>query len=372
VRSFAGESVVTRDLEDHSELRKMVAQLFSRRTITGYLEIINSLCIKTVHNITNSPNQKIDTYPIAKSFALDVAGKVFAGIDNSGQDKLMTDALAAMLDQGNTVLPLPIPGTTYYRAIRGRNYANRFFRRQIPRRRESEEKDFFTHLCSAENDEGERLSDDDVVDNVIGVMIAGHDTSTIAIVALLVELAKHPERQTQLAAECQAIFTRTGSETLPASEQSTLANIDLYVKEVLRIHTPLRYLQRRLTDAFTFDGHTIPTNSNVIVGLHHTHQNNDYFENPKRFFPERFADNSPLKKIPPYAWAPFGKGAHLCIGMQFVMLEIKAFLYHFLLKYQVDVEQEYELKLAGLPVSKPVDGVPLKLSERRQVAGADR
>ena len=364
LRAFAGSSVVTRDLKDHSELRKIVAQSFSRTAITGYLEEINSLCFKSLNSIPNPADQEIHIYPLVKSFALGVATKVFSGIDYDSSESRMSAALEAILELSNAKLPLLVPGTIYYRGTRGRAYVEHYFRKLIPVRRETQANDLFTHLCTAENDAGERLSDDDVIDNVIGAMIAGHDTSTIAIVALLVELAKSPERQNKLAEECQAIFDRSGERALPSSEINTLPDIDLCVKEILRLYTPIRYIQRRLTENFTFREHQIPANSNVIVGIYHSHLNGVYFEHPTRFFPERFGNDSNFKKIPPYAWTPFGKGAHLCIGMQFAMLEIKAFIYQLLLSYKIDIAPDYHFQLAGLPVSKPTDGVPLRLSKR--------
>jgi len=358
--------VVTRDLKDHSELRKTMASSFSRAAVTGYLRDINSLCSKSLDSVQTQDNEEIQVYPLAKSFALGVAFKVFAGINAVDNDLRMSRALAAILNLSNAKLPLPIPGTTYYRGIRGRAYAEHHFRRLIPLRREAKGSDLFTHLCTSENDAGERLSDDDVIDNVIGAMIAGHDTSTIAIVALMVELAKSPERQNQLVEKCRAIYERTGETALCASEAAALTDIDCCVKEVLRLHTPIRLIQRRLTQDFSFEGHRIPANSNVLLSVYHNHLNGEYFEHPTRFLPERFSDESKFKKIPPYAWAPFGKGAHVCIGMQFAMLEIKAFMYQLLLRYKIGIDPDYQFRISGLPVSKPVNGVPLKLTIRTQ------
>jgi len=103
-----------------------------------------------------------------------------------------------------------------------------------------------------------------------------------------------------------------------------------------------------------------------LLSVYHNHLNGEYFEHPTRFLPERFSDESEFKKIPPYAWAPFGKGAHVCIGMQFAMLEIKAFMYQLLLRYKIGIDPDYQFRISGLPVSKPVNGVPLKLTIRTQ------
>ncbi|MFC3121435.1 cytochrome P450 [Agaribacter flavus] len=70
-------------------------------------------------------------------------------------------------------------------------------------------------------------------------------------------------------------------------------------------------------------------------------------------------------KIPPYAWVPFGHGAHLCLGMKFATLEIKAFIYQILLHYEIALTANYAFSISGLPVAKPTDDVPLVFCERK-------
>lgn len=368
LRAFAGESIVTRDLDDHAQLRKIISPIFSRQALINYLYDINKLAKKSLDQIPAYKKKdviNVPTYPLVKSFAFTVASKVLMGMDDDFNHKTILDALTAILNLSNAKVPLPIPSTTYWKGMRGRAFMESYFRRLIPVKRESKDGDLFSQLCLSENECGERLSDKDVVDNLIGVMIAGHDTSTIAIVALLVELAKSPKRQAVIAAACDEIFERTGKRDLPFEELNTMSMVDLYVKEVLRRYTPIRYIQRRTTDGFTFNGYTIPANANVIIGLHHTHMNSKYFERPEQFLPERFSQNTPFTQIPAYAWAPFGHGAHACIGMKFTLLEIKAFLYQILLHYEVKIKPGDDFRLAGLPVAKPVNDVPLTFVARR-------
>ena len=364
IKMFVGDSVATRDFEDHAELRKLISQPFSGSAMPDYLARINENCDKHFKKMVYHRNNEVQFYPFVKALALDIAADVFAGIELGSEAGKMNKSLQQILNLVNAKIPIPLPGTVVAKGLKGRSYADGYFRSLIPSRRESKSTDLFTRLCIAENDLGERLNDQDIIDNVIGAMIAGHDTSTIAMTALAYELAKSPDRQSKLAAKCETIHQQTGAKFLKHSDLSQLGEIDLYIKEVLRMYTPVRYIQRRLVKDFEFKGHKLFANTNVILAIHQTHLSRECFEHPERFYPERFGNNSKYSKIPNYAWAPFGKGAHLCIGMQFAMLEIKALLYHLLINYEIQLPTNHSLEMSGIPVSKPKGNVPLVLKPR--------
>lgn len=192
-------------------------------------------------------------------------------------------------------------------------------------------------------------------------MIAGHDTTTVAISAMVYELARHPEWQERVSADCERAICESPDETVSFEAAAGLASVEWCAKEVLRLYTPVRYVQRRAVCKFEFEGHRIPKNATILLSMHHTHHDSKYFESPETFRPERFAPSESRKTFDPDAWAPFGKGPHVCLGMGFALLEIKAFFCSLLTKFRLDLPHAYSLKVEGLPVSMPTNGVPVRL-----------
>lgn len=367
-----GQAVVTRDFEDHYELRQLLARSFTPTALEGYFEAITELTRGLMSELVSTRDPQVEIYPRVKQYALRIAGRVFAGLDLGPEQARMNAGLKAILELPSARIPLRLPGGVYDRGMRGLSYANGYFASRVAGRREGHGDDLFTRLCRAENDRGERLSEREVVDNVVGAMIAGHDTSTIAMAALAYELARNPDWQERLRADCSRALAASGGDALSFEQAGTLTSVEWCVKEVLRLYTPVRYIGRRSIEAFEFEGQPVPKNTAILISIHHTHHDPSYFQQPEQFRPDRFGPEQ-IREFDPYAWAPFGKGAHLCLGMRFAMLEIKAFLCALLTRFQLNPCSEasgraYRLKVEGLPVSKPTDGVPIRLTPLANVA----
>jgi cytochrome P450 len=192
-------------------------------------------------------------------------------------------------------------------------------------------------------------------------LVPGHDTTTVAIAALAYEFARHPEWQERVRKDCERAIQASKTETLSQEAAAGLDRLDWCANEVLRLYSPVRYVQRRVVSEFEFEGHRIPKNSSILLSMHHTHHDSTYFESPEQFCPDRFAPSPSGRSIDPDAWAPFGKGPHVCLGMGFSLLEIKAFFCSMLPKVRLELPHDYSLKVEGLPVSMPNSSIPIRL-----------
>lgn len=115
-------------------------------------------------------------------------------------------------------------------------------------------------------------------------------------------------------------------------------------------------------------GHYLPKNTFTLLMPQFTHNMHEYFPNPERFDPERFSEDRREDQGHLYAWAPFGGGAHKCIGMYFAGLEVKAILHQMLLRFRWDVEPGYEARFDFRPLPVPTDGLPVRLHRRGATA----
>lgn len=354
-----GDSIVTRDFDDHYELRRLVAGAFSPGALQRYLDVIHDIVARHMSALPRAGGV-VPVYPFAKRIALTIAANVFAGLDLGDDPERITDALAAVLAMPGLRMRLPIPGTAYRHALRERARVQAFFAARVGERRHGTSADLFSLLCRAENERGERLADAEIVDNVVGAMIAGHDTSTIAMASLAWELARNPAWQERLRQE--AANARAGSGRISFAGAAGLVTVEWCVNEVLRLYTPIRYIGRRTVADCQFAGKTIPANTDVLLSVHHAHHDAGHFSEPESFRPERFSGRDDSLGFDPHGFAPFGSGAHRCLGIAFAMLEIKVFVSALLARYRVEPCDEAPLRVEGLPVSKPTTAVPLRLS----------
>jgi cytochrome P450 len=182
----------------------------------------------------------------------------------------------------------------------------------IQRRRSAEPRDdLLGHLIAS------GLEDGCIRDQMLTMLIAGHDTSTALLAWTFYLLGKHPEDYGRLEAELDAALQ--GRPPLaPAGWQPHF--LDEVIKETLRLYPPIHLGSRRVAENIAIDGHPIPQGERLIYSIYLTHRDPAVWEDPNGFRPERFAQG---RKQPPFAYVPFGGGPRACIGAAFGQAEAR-------------------------------------------------
>ena len=220
----------------------------------------------------------------------------------------------------------------------------------------------FSVLCHAEDEDGQRFTDDDIVAHMIFVMMAAHDTSTSTMTTMAYHLAANPEWQER----CRDESARIGDGPLDIEALEKLETYDLVINESLRMTTPLPMNFRRAVRDIDLLGYYIPAGTDVVTWPSMNHRLPELWTDPEKFDPDRFAEPRSEHKRHRYAFAPFGGGAHKCIGMVFGQLEIKTVMHRLLRKYRLElVRPGYKPRYdyGGMPV--PIDGMPIVLRPLR-------
>ena len=232
-----------------------------------------------------------------------------------------------------------------------------FFRSRIAERRKAPAPDLFTSICSEGSSDS--LCNDEIVDNMIGLLVAAYETTASTMMMMVCALASYPEWQERLRAE----LAETGaSEHVRFETLGELTLTDSVMNETLRLHPPLPFMPRRALRAFEFEGHLIPENAAIIISPRFIHRMPSIYPNPDAFEPERFASPRAEDKVHSCAWIPFGKGPHTCMGMHFARMEVKSFFAHLLARFRIAVSEERELKMSYVPVHGPAGkGLPVRL-----------
>jgi cytochrome P450 len=185
----------------------------------------------------------------------------------------------------------------------------------IQSRRNAEQRDdLLGHLIAAD------LDDERILDQMLTMLIAGHDTSTALLAWTFYLLGMNPEIYSQLQTE----LDRSLQEQLPATPAGWQPPLlDEIIKECLRLYPPIHLGNRRVAESIDFDGHDVPAGERLIYSIYLTHRDPDTWEAPEEFKPERFAHG---RKHPPFAYVPFGGGPRACIGAAFGQAEARLVL----------------------------------------------
>jgi cytochrome P450 len=300
---------------------------------------------------------KRQMFPLLKQLTLDLAASVFMGVELGRSAAKLNRAFVATVEASMALVRIAIPGLKMWRGVRGRNVLVERFRSLLPEKRATHTSDFFSEFCHAQSEEGERFTDEEIVDHMIFLMMAAHDTTTSTLTTMMYLLARHPEWQERLRTNAIAL----GKRQLEYDDLDRLDDLTWVMREALRLTPPLTSMPRMCTRDTEFQGFLIPAGTMVGVYPIHVHYMPSLWTDPQRFDPERFSPARQEDKRHPFAWTPFGGGAHMCIGQHFATLQVKAIMHQLLLCYRWSIAPGYVLPYQLVPIAKPRDGLPVTL-----------
>jgi len=348
--------LLLRDGEDHKHHRKIMHTAFTRPALRSYAERMGPMIASRLDDWDEGGATR-SAFAAYKALTLDIAASIFVGVELAAGTASMNRAFEAMVAASMSRIRLPIPGLEFQRGLSGREWLIGFFKDLLPKRRASEGADMLARLCRAETEEGHRFGDQEIIDHMIFLMMAAHDTTTSTLTSMTYELARHPAWQERLREESRAL----GSEPPSFEELDRLTGIGMVLKETLRRYPPLPVIPRVATADFEFGGYRIPARSMVVVSPIHTHHMEEWWDDPFRFDPERFAEDRAEFEGHSHRWIPFGGGGHHCIGFRFAETQVKLVMHQLLQRYRWSVPAGYRMPVQQAPISKPRDGLPIRL-----------
>jgi len=345
------------DFDEHKAHRHIMTAAFKTGPMKGYLDRLNDdipLRIKAWGD-----TGKFDFYPAIKKLSLDMATTVFLGLEPGPDSKKINKALTDMVSASMGLVRVPLPGTLMRKGIQGRKFMVEFLDTLIPERREKQGTDIFTRLCQAEDDEGNKFTNQEIIDHMIFLWMAAHDTITSSVTTLVYELGRNRDWQAKLRAEINELGLNDGR--LPYELLNKLVLTDYAFKEALRMNPPVPAMPRQTVREVEFGGYRIPKGTIVGIGTVATHRSTDLWNEPEKFDPMRFSPEGGGNDRHRYAWIPFGGGAHMCVGLHFAYMQAKVIMTHLLPHYDIVLPEGYETKFQIVPLIKPLDGLPVTL-----------
>jgi cytochrome P450 len=346
------------DFDEHRLHRRALSVAFKSGPMQSYLNELNGGIARGIARWPRGLEVKF--YPLVKQLTLDLAATSFLGGELGAELETIKRAFIAMLAASIAVIRVPLPGTRMQRGLQGRALLVGYFDRQISVRRERGGEDLFSHLCRATWDDGSLLSATDIVNHMIFLMLAAHDTLTSSFTSLVYRLAANPDWQEKLRAELRKLGV-TANEPLPFDRLDDLPLAEMAFKEAMRLAPPVPSLPRRTMRDFEFKGFQIPAGTNVNINPLYTHLMSDIWHEPDRYDPMRFEPEAARGRHK-FSYVPFGGGAHMCLGLNFAYMQAKCFTWHFLNNVRVTVASDYRPKWNMWPIPYPRDGLSVTLS----------
>jgi cytochrome P450 family 135 len=307
-------SVLLLDDDAHREQRRLLMPPFRGNQLASYADTMTAVAQA---EIARWPRGKpVRLHPRMQALTLEVILRAVFGL--SAGTRL--DQLRAELVQTLTAISgtagqlLMVLGPRRVRATLTRKLFRRVDRllyAEIDERRAADHLDdrgdVLSILLQARHEDGRPMSDVEIRDELVTLLVAGHDTTATALSWVVERLVRHPDHQARLTKE------------IHAGEQQFC---DAVVKETLRLRPVLSLVARRLKAPMEIGGVRLPTGVTVVPSIYLMHRRPDIYPDPERFRPERFVE----QRAGTYTWIPFGGGVRRCLGAAFAEYEMRIVL----------------------------------------------
>ena len=310
-------SVLLLDGAAHLRQRRLLSPPLRGERMQAYAAIIAGIAEAEVARMPRGAPFGLHRH--MQAITLDVILRAVFGVEEGARMSQLRRLILEVLEPPPALLAfLPVryldfPGSPFRRFKRRRAALARSLLEVVAARRGAGAggADILSLLLAARDDQGRAMSDDELVDELITMLAAGHDTTATALSWMFACLLEHPEVEARLRDE---LAGATGPEAVAA-----LPYLDAVIKETLRLRPIVPDVVRQLQRPMRFAGFDLPAGVHLVPCIHLAHRRPEVYPEPARFRPERFLGVRP----DPYAWLPFGGGIRRCLGMAFALYEMK-------------------------------------------------
>ena len=370
LRLSLGQGLVTSDGPLWTHQRKLMQPMFHNRSINPFDEPINRLSAALAARWAQLPTDH--TLFMEREMAkltFEVVGTTLFGTDIEQHSNDIAEVLEAVNVSTQELRSflllrfpwLPLPHTRkFHRAIAK---LDRIVFGMINARRASgnRQADILDRLLAArDEDTGQGMNEQQIRDEVVTLLLAGHETSSNALAWTFWFLTQHREVEAKLLAELDSVLQ---GRPATSADLAQLPYLKQVVQESMRLLPPVWAVARLSHEDEVFQGYRIPAGSNILIPIYAIHRHPAFWPDPDRFDPERF---SPQRTEPrhSYSYIPFSAGPRTCIGASMAMLEVQLVIANLLPRFRMELAPGARIETAAKVTLTPKYGMPMRLSPR--------
>ena len=348
--------------------RRLIQPAFHRERTAAYADVMIAYTERML--ATWRDGEVHDVHQDMMCLTLAIVGKTLFDADVAAQADEVVRALMEALESLTTrlqnllfLLPDSIPTPSNLRLRRAVRRLDNIVYSIIEQRRASNQDhgDLLSMLLHTQaQDASHGMTDRQLRDEVMNFLLAGHESSAVALSWTWYLLSKHPETEAKLIAELAAVL---GGRTPTAMDVPQLQYTEMVILEAMRLYPPVPVLGREAVQDCEIGGYRVMKGAIAIMAQWVMHRHSRYFDYPEVFNPERWTD-SLSKRLPRFAYFPFGGGPRLCIGSSFAMLEAVLLLATIAQKFRLTLIPEHPITLQPSSSLFPKYGMKMVLHRR--------
>lgn len=350
----------------HRRERRLMTPPFRGDRMKAYGEVMREVT-----------SRYIDGWPVGSSFpihertqaiTLDIILRTVFGIEEGPLFSKIRNSLVRGLSLGsNPMYLLPIlqrnlgPLTAWREIARLMEESDKILYAEFARRRaegRTDRTDVLSMLLEARYDDGQPMADEELRDQMVTLLVAGHETTATALAWIVHRMLAHPRVYARLREEIREVG---GGGPIGADQAGKLEYLDATIKETLRLNPIIPFVARVVREPVKIGGWEIPAGVVVSPCIYLTHRRPDVWPEPLKFDPERFLGLRPN----PYTYFPFGGGTRLCLGASFATYEMKIVMAEVLRRTKLRPAPGHEVRIVRRSITfAPSRGVPVVLESR--------
>lgn len=363
--TLIGDGLLTTDDGYHDASRAIMMPAFHTERVAEATRIMVGEAEAAIGRL--QAGEVLDVYGWTRALAMRIAMSALFGFN---PDSARATETARQFERGlafhgrEFILQILVgPGTPYAKLKRARAELECIVGAEIERRRSSGEDrgDVLGSLLAATDPEGGGLSDRQVLDHVLTLLFAGHDTTTSTLTFLAYELARNPSWFATLGAEIDAAARSSAPDAGMLRDGVPL--LTQAIDETLRLYPPAWIGPRRVARDFEFAGIPVPAGLPIAYSSWVTHRLPDVWDEPEVFRPERFTPEA-RAAFARGSYVPFGMGPRVCIGKRFGYAEVHAIAALLLQRFRWELVDDEAIEIAQAPTLSPQGGLWIRLHER--------
>ncbi|KAG5041071.1 hypothetical protein GLYMA_05G166900v4 [Glycine max] len=362
VRRLLRLSLVNKVGDEAKMVRRLLMSFLNAETLRNYLPKMDSIAQRHIDTYWEGKEQ-VCVYPIVQLYTFELACCLFLSIEDSDHISKLSLKFDEFL-KGIIGFPLNVPGTRFYRAMKAADVIRKEIKMILKKRKvDLEEKrvsptqDLLSHMLVTSDPSGRFMTEMEILDNILLLLFAGHDTSRSVLSLVMKYLGQLPQVYEHVLEEQLEISQgKEAGQLLQWEDVQKMKYSWNVASEVMRLSPPVSGAYREAIKDFTYADYNIPKGWKLHWNTGSSHKDPTLFSNPETFDASRFEGAGPT----PFSYVPFGGGPRMCLGLEFARLEILVFMHNIVKRFKWDLVIPDEMFKYD-PMLEPIKGLAIRL-----------